>query len=815
MVAIRADGSKAPLVSWRSYQRRRADRARVAAWFAGNPPGIGVVCGAVSGGLEMLELEGRAIEEGLDSRLVELVRAAGLGQLWRRVAVEGYVERTPSGGLHLLYRVADVPVGRNAKLARRPATEAELADDPSDKIKTLAETRGEGGYTVVAPSHGAVHQTGRAWVALRGATPARIPTITGQERDALVAVVRCLDAMPPPPVEPPRSPRRDGSAGTAPGEDYERRTDWADILEPAGWRLVSAVGRTRYWRRPGKRTGVSATTGRADDRDRLYVFTTSSEFESETPITKFHAYAVLHHRGDHAAAAAALRRAGFGVAVTVASAPETHCAPGDGGSAAGADADGLPAGGPAAASAQVGGEPLPHVAGWGPTEDGLARALVTHHGHELRYCPQRGMWLRWTGYRWLWDEAEYHRELIRRLARQLPTAGRWRRFKARALSAAGVAGIARLAQSDPAVMVHVADLDAEPYALNTPDGVVDLRTGELHPPRPQRLHTRCTPVGPDFERRSAVWDGFLRDIFGDDREVAGYVQRLLGVSAVGAVSEQVLPFAFGPGSNGKSTLLEAAMHALGRGEGGYAIAAPAEMLMVRTHAEHPAELAQLTGARLVVCAELEDGARFAESRIKQLTGRDSINARFMRGNPFTFAPSHTLWLLGNHKPVAKTGGPAFWRRVRLIPFGHTIPPERQEQRIGERLAEDAAAVLAWIVRGAVAYHADGLREPAIVTSATQEYARDEDTVGRFIDDQCHLAAGQELVQVGTTVLREAYERWCDEVGETPVSAKRLTQELRDRFRVGDARGAKGRRIYTGICLLAADSEGGFDEAGER
>ena len=763
-------------------------------WFTGNPPGLAVVCGAASGNLEMLELEGRAITEGLGAALAELAREAGLSDLWQRLTSEGYSERTPSGGVHILYRVDGEQVGRNLKLARRPATETELTLDPVNRIKTLAETRGDGGYTIVAPSFGTVHETHRPWTALAGATPDRIPNISAVDHAALLAVVQSLDAMPAAPAPLPVTTAPGGDHDGAPGDDFERRTDWREILEPAGWVLVHATGRTRYWRRPGKQKGLSATTGRADDRDRLFVFSSSTVFETETPITKFHAYAVLHHRGDHTAAARSLRRIGFG-----------------GGSAAAAAQQRERAGGPdprGSGAARVVREAVPSPAAWGPTEDGLARALVAHHGNELRYCPQRGAWLLWSGHRWVWDDAERHREFVRGLARQLPSAGGWRRFRSQALSAGGVSGVVRLARSDPAVTVPLVALDARPYELNTPSGVVDLRTAEVSTPEPALLHTRSTAAAPDFQRRSEVFDEFLHDTFGDDSELAGYVQRLIGVSAIGSVLEQLLPFAVGPGANGKSTLLEAAMHALGRGDDGYARAGSSEMLMVRRHAEHPAELAQLSGARLVVCAELDDGQRFAEARVKQLTGRDSLSARFMRRDWFTFEPSHTLWLLGNHLPAARVGGPAFWRRIRVLPFTRVVPQEQQDKQLGERLAEDAAAILAWIVEGAAAYHQGGLREPASVSSATAAYARDQDTVGRFVDEQCRHQPGSTVVRTAVGALREAYDHWCEQLGERPVSAKRLTQELQSRFGVADARGGKGQRFYTGLALLGREDEQG-------
>ncbi|GIM93195.1 phage/plasmid primase, P4 family [Paractinoplanes toevensis] len=799
VVPIRADGSKAPLVPWRRYQTTRPNREQVRNWFTGSPPGLAVLCGAVSGGLEMLELEGRAVKEGLASRLVDLATAAGLHELWQRVAVDGYAERTPSGGVHLLYRVVDAPVGRNQKLARRPANEAELVADPQDKIKVLAETRGEGGYTIVAPSHGTVHESGRPWEALGSSAPESIPAITASERAALFSLVQSLDAMPPLPQQPGPSLRPAGLS-LSPGDDFERRTDWADLLEPAGWVLVHQIGRTRYWRRPGKAVGVSATTGRAAERDRLFVFSSSTVFAPESPITKFHAFAVLHHGGDHVAAARALGQAGSSRRAGEASVsagrqdgnPQAYEAEEAGGTDSGI-------------AVQVVQEALPPVAAWGPTEDGLARALVAYHGHELRFCPQRSKWLVWDGCRWAWDDAERHREFVRAMARDLPQTGRWRRFRGMALSAGGVSGVVRLARSDPAVTVAVTALDAQPYQLNTRGGVVDLRTGAVHASDPALLHTRCAGAAPDFERRSEVFDRFLADTFGDDLALVTYVQQLLGVSAIGAVLEQVLPFAVGPGANGKSTLLEAAMHALGRDDGGYAIAASSEMLMVRQHAEHPAELAQLAGARLVVCAELDEGQKFAEARVKQLTGRDSINARFMRGNPFTYLPSHTLWLLGNHLPAARAGGPAFWRRIRVLPFTRVVPDSRQDRRLGEHLAADAPAILAWMIAGAAAYHVAGLLQPDAVTSATEAYAWESDTVGRFVEEMCRRVP-EDAGRVATTVLRDAYEQWCEGAGERPVSAKRLTQDLR-RLGVGEARGGKGRRFYTALVL--GDSDGGI------
>ncbi|MDQ1741701.1 MAG: putative primase/helicase [Pseudonocardiales bacterium] len=792
------DGTKRPgLAEWKTYQTRRPDLDQITRWFGVGHPGLGLICGAASGGLEMLELEGRAVAAGMLGEVSDLVAAGGLGDIWVRVTADGYAEQTPSGGLHLLYRIADAPVPGNTKLARAASGDV------------LAETRGEGGWVVIAPSGGPVHETGKSWTVAFG-SPATVPTITMAERDALHSVFRCLDQTPV--IEPatPATPRlsvvrSDGS--TSPGDDYEARTSWTDILGPHGWTLVFARGPVGYWRRPGKDRGVSATTGHAADRDRLYVFSSSTGFEQEHPYTKFGAYTLLEHAGDYPAAARALRAAGYGTPTPLAGQVQAEAiaelVPPPTAARVLASVDGT--------AARVLAEPAPEAARFGPTEDGMARALVAHHGHNLRYCPQRGKWLRWEGHRWAWDDAERHRELIRALARDLPDEEGWVRFKQRMMSATGVTGIERLARSDSAVTVHVAALDARPYELNTPAGIIDLRTGQLGPPDAAALHTRCTTVAPDFDRRSEVFDAFLADTFADP-DMVTYVRQLLGVSVVGTVLEQVLPFAFGKGANGKSTLLEAAMHVLGFGEDGYAMAAPAEMLMMRRHSEHPAELAQLLGARLVVCSELEDSQRFAEARIKQLTGRDSINARFMRRDPFTFTPSHTLWLLGNHKPDARTGGPAFWRRIRLLPFSQVVPEGRRDPRLGEKLAQDGGAILAWLATGAGEYHTLGLKEPAIVSTATAAYERDQDTVALFVEDACHRAPGRSEVRVFRDDLRAAYEQWCRQAGEEPVDAKRLVSEMRDLDGVAEG-GVKGRRYFSGVCLLLPNEDG--DAGSER
>lgn len=296
IIPVRADGTKRPSIYWDSYITTRTTRTAVEQWFGSGTAGIGIVCGKVSGNLEMLELEGRATDSASLDAIYAAALQHGCDHIWDQLTQDGYAEWTPSGGLHFLYRISDHEVPGNTKIARRPATAQELEANPGDRIKVLSETRGEGGFVVVAPSGGTVHPTGDSWSVCAGSIGV-IPTITWQDRENLVTAIHAaLDQMPQATAPAPRPKLSDLiTAGTMrPGDDYNQRATWQDILQPHGWQIHHLTNTETYWTRPGKnrRDGHSATTGRATDADRLYVFTSATVFEPETPYTKFAAYCV-------------------------------------------------------------------------------------------------------------------------------------------------------------------------------------------------------------------------------------------------------------------------------------------------------------------------------------------------------------------------------------------------------------------------------------------------------------------------------------------------------------------------------------------
>lgn len=323
---VKANGSKAPDVStWLKYKVTRSTPAEHDHWFGdGRRTGIGSVLGAISGNVEMIEFEGRAIEEGLLDQITEVAENSGLGDLWTAVTT-GWADRSPSGGTHYKVRVEGRPAAKNTKLASRlarpdeytPEEQQRLREKPNTKIvRVLIETRGEGGFVVIAPSYGSTHPSGKPYVRLSGG-PASMSVVSPDDLDAIYALCRSVDAMPreEKAKTAPRPKRELPPGSVRPGDDFENRVDWSEIIGDE-FDCLFTTGSTTYWRRKGKAAGISATTGHSTDRDRLYVFSTSTVFEAETPYDKFAAYTLLTQGSTTAdsfkRAAAELRMRGFG-----------------------------------------------------------------------------------------------------------------------------------------------------------------------------------------------------------------------------------------------------------------------------------------------------------------------------------------------------------------------------------------------------------------------------------------------------------------------------------------------------------------------
>jgi P4 family phage/plasmid primase-like protien len=460
-------------------------------------------------------------------------------------------------------------------------------------------------------------------------------------------------------------------------------------------------------------------------------------------------------------------------------------------------------------------EPASKPATYTATDDGNALKLITEHRHRLRRVADMKKWFVWDGCRWAQDhEDRATREAARELARLLPANTKDQAtFKRNSMSATGVSSAVRLAETDPRISIRAAELDAHPDLINTPSGVVDLRTATVKPHDPNLLLTRITAYAVDLEAPHPRWDKFLADTFQSDLELVAYMRRIAGLALSGFVREHVLPFLHGVGANGKTVFANVIQGLLGEADlGGYALSAPDGFLMAGRDNVHPTEIARLRGARLAICSEQTSGKRFDETKVKRLTGGDVLTGRFMRADFFDFHPSHLILVLSNHLPAVGEGGPAFWRRVRRIPFLHVVPEDQRVPDLADQLlADEGPAILAWAVRGAAQVLSTGLADPPAVLAATEEYRVSEDTIASFVRDECLLGSGWWCK---ISDLRARYEQHCDEMGADPISGKALGMRLTTEYPVTSSRHTKLKvRTYIGIGLqVAADEQ---TEGGDR
>jgi putative DNA primase/helicase len=355
--------------------------------------------------------------------------------------------------------------------------------------------------------------------------------------------------------------------------------------------------------------------------------------------------------------------------------------------------------------------------------------------------------------------------------------------------------------------ITVDELDPDPWLLNCQNGTIDLRSGELLEHRRADMITKETPVEYHEAAAAPTFEAFLETILPNE-DIRSFVQRALGSAISGKVRDDVLVIFHGGGANGKSTLVHAVMEALGE----YAIASAPDLLMSKGHS-HPTELADLFGARLVSCMESEEGRRLNEGLVKQLTGRDRISARRMREDFWQFDPTHTIILGTNHKPEVRGTDLAIWRRLKLVPFGVTIPKAEQDKDLSEKLQSELPGILRWLVEGCLQWQANGLQEPDEVLAATDSYRSDMDTLAQFIEDSCTVHAG---AQAPATPLWKHYTRWCDESGEKPLKQRAFGTRLGERgfesFKYTDGP-HKDRKGWAGIGLKSGQTDPDNDGSG--
>jgi putative DNA primase/helicase len=427
-----------------------------------------------------------------------------------------------------------------------------------------------------------------------------------------------------------------------------------------------------------------------------------------------------------------------------------------------------------------------------------ARLFAQMHGHRFRYVTAWRRWLVAESGRWYRDETGEIARAAKGTARHLYAAAgqiedpeHRKRLAAHAIkleSEPRLRSMIELAKSEPTIAVAPEQLDADPLLLAAGNGTLELRTGKLREPDPDDLLTRGTDVPFDSDADCPRWRRFLAEVFDSDRELIAFVQRFAGYSLTGLTDEHVLAVLHGTGCNGKSTLVETVRQVIG--DYG-ATAAFDSFSRVRGDRGPRNDLARLHAARMVIAAESSEGRRLDEATIKQLTGGDTVAARFLYGEHFEFVPRFKLWLVTNHRPRVDGADDAIWRRLRLVPFEVSFEG-REDRNLRAELDGELPGILRWAVEGCLAWQRDGLGEAAAIEQATREYREDEDVLGAFLAERCEGEG-----EVETTALREAFEQFCKELGERPPAGNVLGRQLARR---GIHRAGSGRRVYRGVTL---------------
>lgn len=438
------------------------------------------------------------------------------------------------------------------------------------------------------------------------------------------------------------------------------------------------------------------------------------------------------------------------------------------------------------------------------TDLGNAERFLSQHKNKVRYCFAWEKWLSWDGRRWMIDDkAEVYRlahETIRSI--YIEASNEKDNEKRRAIAKHAFNSEARsrivnmLDCAKYYLPVRVDELDVDPMLFNVSNGTIDLRTGNLLPHDPLNMITKISKINYLPEATCPEWESSLEFINAGNMENIYFLQKAIGYTLTGNIDEHSLFFLYGGGVNGKSTFVETIRRLLGE----YAQKINVEALMTSWNMGTTASpfVAAMAGARFVLASEIEERRKINDAVIKDLTGGDVITARFLFSNPFTFKPTHKIWLYGNHKPVVSDSSLGFWRRIRLVPFLVSIPDDVKKP-MGEMLTtfdREMSGILTWAVTGCLMWQSAGLKMPEVISKATLEYRDEEDLVQQFLDDKCELHPD---FTVEKDKLFTAWRDWCKDQGEEhSVRTQRwLSQQI---IRHGFRHQGGGRLSLAGLHL---------------
>jgi len=371
------------------------------------------------------------------------------------------------------------------------------------------------------------------------------------------------------------------------------------------------------------------------------------------------------------------------------------------------------------------------------TDTSNAERFLKREGGNIRYCSAWKKWLFWDGRRWCTDgNAEIQaraKDVVRDLyeeAKQFDYDWDREELANHAMKTEAVRrrkAMIEAATWEREAWVSPEDLDTDSWLLNCGNGTVDLRTGSMRPAERTDLITKLAQTDYVNDAQCPKWRRFVGEILGGNDGIVSFLQKAAGWALTGDMSEQILFILHGNGANGKSTFVNTLLNLLGD----YGMATPTETFMKRS-GRMSNDIARLRGRRLVTTIEADEGNRFSESLVKQITGNDRLTARFLYGEYFDFDPTFKIFIATNHKPVIRGTDHAIWRRIRLVPFSVTFPEKKQDKNLLAALKDEYPGILNWLIEGCLRWQTEGLGAPPAVREATEKYRTEMDVIGSFL-----------------------------------------------------------------------------------
>ncbi|EEM44069.1 phage/plasmid primase, P4 family [Bacillus cereus] len=431
------------------------------------------------------------------------------------------------------------------------------------------------------------------------------------------------------------------------------------------------------------------------------------------------------------------------------------------------------------------------------TEMGNAERIATEYGHVIRFVNGSG-WYTWDGKHWKEDRSRAVERITSKTLRKLLKSEDEREVKWGRQCEKRAIRMNSIKDMIPLVPAQREDFDTHQYLLNVENGVIDLKTGKLSPHDRDFMLTKMVNIefkqGEDCPNWKLFLDSIFKDVEGNtDYELIEFIQKSIGYSLTSDISEQVMFFLYGSGRNGKSTFINTIKSLLGN----YAKQTNSDTFIKKKHDSGVNnDIARLAGARFVSAVESEEGQQLSEALVKQITGGEPISARFLRQEFFEFTPAFKVFFTTNHKPIIKGMDEGIWRRVRMIPFIVTIPKDKVDRKLPEKLSMEMSGILNWAIEGCLKWQRESLGEPKAIQDATNHYKEEMDILEPFLLDKCFL---HPQAKMEAKELYSEYSRWCNEEGEI-ILRNRTFYRLLENKNIVKKRGAKNKVFLYGVGL---------------